>query len=173
MATVLELEASIGELKQEEKALQLKLQAVRGKIAAAQLELMSARKTAETSAPATQQRARSRSRSSHAETRRVAGRTPRRTCRSSPSWAAAPPRRWQRPRRSRPAWQSLCTRAGVARIAGTVAVVGASNTRSGPLVAAGPAGTASWASRGGRPTRAARVATAGPGNRSSEAGESA
>jgi len=37
MATVMELEASIGELKREEKALQLKLKAVRGKIAAAQL----------------------------------------------------------------------------------------------------------------------------------------
>ena len=64
---MLELEASIRDLRQEEHALQLQLKAVRGKIAAAQRELMGARGTAATSAPAVQPRERSRSRDSHAD----------------------------------------------------------------------------------------------------------
>ena len=66
MSTIAELETVILNLKQEEKALQLQLKAVRGKIAAAQLELMGACKAAEATAPAAAARDRSRSRGSEA-----------------------------------------------------------------------------------------------------------
>ena len=66
MASIMELKGSIDDLKREEKALMLKLKAVRGRIAAAQLDLMAARQAEQASAPAERQRARSRSRSSHA-----------------------------------------------------------------------------------------------------------
>ena len=56
MASIAELKGLIGELRRDEKELLLKVKAVRGKIAAAQLELMAARRAEEG-------RARSRSRS--------------------------------------------------------------------------------------------------------------
>ena len=160
MATITELETAISDLKQEEKALQLKLKAVRGKIAAAQLELMGARKAAEATAPAAAARDRSRSRGSDARG-------------SSDSDSSSDDNAGIRDDAAVgfpiAAGADDVSAAGVApppepvQVAGAPAGAGARSTRNTPPVAAGPAGTGSSASRGGPRARPARAVTAGGG----------